>query len=175
MPGVSGELAVNTRVHSNHHFRTRGCGCTGHPAFPTPSLGRNQQANPGRNPPRDREGVSRNFKACLESMLYASHASTSPPMPQRHMWTAPIGKHFLTYRTIWSASVICPACWCGFMTAGPDEIRLPWSLSLRRASWLVTLSGCPWRSVVTVSFITSFVLTKLEPANSSRMLLETAR
>jgi len=29
--------------------------------------------------------------------------------------------------------------------------------------------------VVTVSFITSFVLTKLEPANSSRMLLETAR
>ena len=39
MPGVSGELAVNTRVHSNHHFRTRGCGCTGHPAFPTPSLG----------------------------------------------------------------------------------------------------------------------------------------
>src|SRR5450756_2962266 len=35
----SGELAVNTRVHSIHYFRTRGCGCTGHPAFPTPSLG----------------------------------------------------------------------------------------------------------------------------------------
>jgi hypothetical protein len=28
------------------------------------------------------------------------------------------------------------------------------------------LPGCPWLSVVTVSFITSFVLTKLEPANS---------
>src|SRR6202035_3090536 len=37
MPGVSGELAVNTRVHSTHYFRTRGCGCIGHPAFPTPS------------------------------------------------------------------------------------------------------------------------------------------
>src|SRR5450756_875732 len=35
----SGELAVNTRVHSNHYLRTRGCGCTGHPAFPTPSKG----------------------------------------------------------------------------------------------------------------------------------------
>src|SRR5882757_3874674 len=78
----------------------------------------------------------------------------------RHMWTAPIGKHFLAYQTIWSASVICPACWCGLMTAGPDEIRLPWSLSLRRALRLVTLSGCPWLSVLTVSFITSFVLTK---------------
>jgi hypothetical protein len=59
------------------------------------------------------------------------------------------------------------------MTAGPDEIRLPWSLSLRRALGLVTWSGCPWFSVVTVSFIASFVLTKLEPANSSRVLLET--
>jgi len=47
------------------------------------------------------------------------------------------------------------------MTAGPDEIRLPWSLSLRRALWLVTVPGCPWLSTVTVSFITSFVLTKL--------------
>jgi len=40
---------------------------------------------------------------------------------------------FLTLRTIWSASVICPACWCGTMAAGPDEFRLPRSLSLRRA------------------------------------------
>jgi hypothetical protein len=37
MPGDSGELA-DTRVHSTHYFRTRGNGCTGHPAFPTPSV-----------------------------------------------------------------------------------------------------------------------------------------
>src|ERR1700710_2976005 len=91
------------------------------------------------------------------------------------MWTAPIGKHFLAYQTIWSASVICPACWCGLMTAGPDEIRLPWSLSLRRALRLLTVSGCPWLFAAAVSVITSFLLFKLEPANSCRMLLGTAR
>jgi hypothetical protein len=53
----------------------------------------------------------------------------------------------------------------GIMTAGPDEFRLPRSLSLRRALRLVTLAGCPWLSVATVSFITSFVLAKLEPVN----------
>jgi len=57
MPDDSGDLAVNTRVHSNHYFRTRGCGCTGHPAFPTPS-GAERQAHPGRNAPRDRVAVS---------------------------------------------------------------------------------------------------------------------
>ncbi len=40
MPGDSGATAVNTRVHSTLPLRTRGCGCTGHPASPTPSLGR---------------------------------------------------------------------------------------------------------------------------------------
>jgi hypothetical protein len=91
---------------------TRDRGCSVHPVFPAPSdyKGAHEDANLGRNAPRDREIVS-----------------------TRHMWTAPIGKPFLTCRTSWSASVICPACWCGFMTAGPDEIRLPWSLSLRRA------------------------------------------
>src|SRR5216110_906627 len=44
-----------------------------------------------------------------------------------------LASSFLTLRTIWSASVICPACWCGTMAAGPDEFRLPRSLSLRRA------------------------------------------
>src|SRR5664279_2492096 len=50
MPGVSGELAVNTRVHSYHHFRTRGCGCTGHPAFPTPSLWAKPTGKPRAKP-----------------------------------------------------------------------------------------------------------------------------
>lgn len=26
---------------------------------------------------------------------------------------------------IWSGAVMCAACWCGWMTAGPDEIREP--------------------------------------------------
>src|SRR5260221_14464432 len=48
---------------------------------------------------------------------------------------------FLQLRTIWSASVICPAFWCGTMTAGPDDFRLPRSLSLRRALRLMTYGG----------------------------------
>ena len=39
MPGDPGVLAVNTRVRSTNAKCTRGCGCNGHPAFPTPSLG----------------------------------------------------------------------------------------------------------------------------------------
>src|SRR5216684_1641485 len=38
MPGDSGVLVV-TRVLSTNAKCTRGCGCSGHPAFPTPSLG----------------------------------------------------------------------------------------------------------------------------------------
>src|ERR1700726_2310368 len=39
--GMSGDfrwLAVNTRVHTCYPMRTRGCGCIGRPAFPTPSF-----------------------------------------------------------------------------------------------------------------------------------------
>jgi hypothetical protein len=39
--GMSGDfrwLAVNTRVHTTTNMRTRGCGCIGRPAFPTPSV-----------------------------------------------------------------------------------------------------------------------------------------
>src|ERR1700756_3980844 len=39
--GMSGDfrwLAVNTRVHTYYPMRTRGCGCIGRPAFPTPSV-----------------------------------------------------------------------------------------------------------------------------------------
>src|SRR5271163_1391586 len=38
-------------------------------------------------------------------------------------------------------------------TAGPDDIRQPWSLSLRRAWELVTDVGVSWAFVATVSFI----------------------
>ena len=50
MPDDSGDLAVNTRVHFLLPFCTRGCGCTGRPAFPTPSgfRERKMMANLGR-------------------------------------------------------------------------------------------------------------------------------
>src|SRR5713226_8880548 len=57
MPGDSGVLVV-TRVRSTNAKCTRGCGCSGHPAFPTPSMGREIHARLGRSAPRDRERVS---------------------------------------------------------------------------------------------------------------------
>ena len=54
MPGDPGEPSVTTLV-CFVLFRTRGCGCGGHPAFPTPSvfLGRMVHAQPGRSAPRE--------------------------------------------------------------------------------------------------------------------------
>src|SRR5260370_26771803 len=57
MPGDSGVLVV-TRVRSTTTKCTRGRGCSGHPAFPTPSRGREINAQLGRFAPRDREVVS---------------------------------------------------------------------------------------------------------------------
>src|SRR5450755_1661024 len=54
MPGDSGVLVV-TRVRSTTTKCTRGRGCSGHPAFPTPSDGRKINARLGRIAPRDRE------------------------------------------------------------------------------------------------------------------------
>src|SRR5712671_7561605 len=39
MPGNPGEPVVTTLVCYSKKIRTRGCGCTWRPAFPTPSLG----------------------------------------------------------------------------------------------------------------------------------------
>src|SRR3982074_2643667 len=54
MPGDSGVLVV-TRVLSTNTKCTRGRGCSGRPAFPTPSMGREINARLGRIAPRDRE------------------------------------------------------------------------------------------------------------------------
>ena len=56
MPGDSGVLVV-TRVRSTTTKCTRGRGCNGHPAFPTPSQGRKIHQRLGRIAPRDREGA----------------------------------------------------------------------------------------------------------------------
>jgi hypothetical protein len=57
MPGDSGVLVV-TRVRSTTTKCTRGRGCNGHPAFPTPSFGRKMSAQLGRIAPRGREVAS---------------------------------------------------------------------------------------------------------------------
>jgi hypothetical protein len=57
MPGDSGVLVV-ARVRSTTTKCTRGRGCNGHPAFPTPSSGRRILQRLGRSARRDREVVS---------------------------------------------------------------------------------------------------------------------
>jgi hypothetical protein len=112
MPGDSGVLVV-TRVRSITAIAHEAAGATGTRHSPRPPWGRKINANLGRFAPRDRETAFVIGTVICGRPLLASS--------------------FLTLRTIWSASVICPACWCGTMAAGPDEFRLPRSLSLRRA------------------------------------------
>src|ERR1700674_128617 len=69
MPGDFGATAVNTRVHLVLPIRTRGCGCTGHPAFPTPSFGRKIHQRLGRV-------ARRELFPCLETVI-ASEAKQS--------------------------------------------------------------------------------------------------
>jgi hypothetical protein len=57
MPGDSGVLVV-TRVRSTTTKCTRGCGCIGHPAFPTPSFGREIYQRLGRMARRGCERAS---------------------------------------------------------------------------------------------------------------------
>ena len=77
----------------------------------------NEDANLGRNAPRDRGFMS-------------------PSYVDGPYWQA-----FFDVQRIWSAAVICPACWRGAKTAGPDDFRLPWSLSLPASLMLVTTGG----------------------------------
>src|SRR5713101_5025587 len=56
MPGDSGVLVV-TRVRSINTKCARGRGCSGHPAFPTPSLGRKIHQRLGRFASRGRSRV----------------------------------------------------------------------------------------------------------------------
>src|SRR3954467_12798074 len=73
MPGESGGPSVTTLV-CLFHFCTRGCGCIGHPAFPTPFVGRKIHAQLGRLAPRDREVVS---EICFGSLKIEAE-ETSP-------------------------------------------------------------------------------------------------
>ena len=55
MPGDSGATVVTTLCLLPMH---RGCGCIGHPAFPTPSMGREILQGLGRNASRQCEHIS---------------------------------------------------------------------------------------------------------------------
>jgi hypothetical protein len=77
MPGDSGVLVV-TRVRSITTKGTRGRGCNGHPAFPTPSTGREINANLGRIAPRDRGRV---FDDCECAAIFVERSDDSLQAP----------------------------------------------------------------------------------------------
>ena len=74
--------------------------------------------------------------------------------PVRHMWTAPWQALFCAERVGRLRSYVRPGG-AAHMSAGPDEVRLPESLSDLRASSSCLTTGCFWSSVATVSFIAS--------------------
>lgn len=57
------------------------------------------------------------------------------------MWTAPIGKRFFAVTNDLVGSGHMSGLLVRHMTAGPDDFRLPRSLSFRRALRLVTTGG----------------------------------
>jgi hypothetical protein len=59
------------------NFYTRGCGCIGHPAFPTPSLGRKINAQLGQFTPRDCGLISQ--RHCEEQRDEAIHTYVADP------------------------------------------------------------------------------------------------
>jgi hypothetical protein len=75
--GRSGVLVV-TRVRSTNTKCTRGRGCSGHPAFPTPSSGRKINARLGRI-------ASRGANVCLELTVMASSDATRQPIFPLHL------------------------------------------------------------------------------------------
>src|SRR6266702_4480789 len=66
-------LNLYARVRFFAQSCTRDRGCSAHPAFPAPSVleGGNVPAKLGRNPPRDREGLSANVSSRLSNEWYA--------------------------------------------------------------------------------------------------------
>src|SRR6267142_199033 len=93
MPGDPGGPVATTRVH--YQLRTRGYGCNGHPAFPTPSRGREINAQLGRFAPRG-------ANACL--LFDNLHHPTRRPCESRDPYAVPChfgrgGRGLLPQRT----------------------------------------------------------------------------
>jgi len=71
----------DTRVLPTHC--TRGCGCIGHPAFPTPSVGRKIHAQLGHIAPRDCSTVSDQQAAEKRVVSPDKRSRNSGPQPPR--------------------------------------------------------------------------------------------
>src|SRR3984893_17918516 len=110
--GRSGVLVV-TRVRSINTKCTRGRGCSGHAAFPTPSRGREIFAELGRIAPRDREvpsGVALlldifEVGMCAKRYLASRH-KTHPSCPDLIRASINLRKKFLRGRWITGSSPV---------------------------------------------------------------------
>jgi hypothetical protein len=98
--GDSGVLVV-TRVRSTTTKCTRGRGCQGHPAFPTPSQGRKIQQRLGRIAPRGRSRV-RN-----ESNVIGPSSDPCPPSQGASGWRQPLVRSISDGHLIFRR--ICPS------------------------------------------------------------------
>jgi hypothetical protein len=113
MPGDSGVLVV-TRVRSTTTKCTRGRGCNGHPAFPTPSFGREIYQRLGRMARRGCERVSRIRTTSLRAKRGSNPESVIPG------WSAgPDLRCAIAHRGISRFRVRCGACHRAALCADP--------------------------------------------------------
>jgi len=89
MPDDPGGPVATTRVH--YQLRTRGYGCSGHPAFPTPSKGREIHQRLGRIAPR----------GAKSRLLFDNRILFRRPCESRDPYTVP-------YRLSTKAETFCP-------------------------------------------------------------------
>jgi hypothetical protein len=77
MSGDPGDLAVNTRAHTHHPMRARGCGCAWHPAFPAPSIWRGRMliAKLGCVAPREYNVTSVIARSVSDEAIYTRFAA----------------------------------------------------------------------------------------------------
>src|SRR6266478_9441047 len=106
MPGESGGPVVTNSCVCFHH--TRGCGCIGHPAFPTPSFGRALHAPLGRIAPRDR-GLSSEIGSDVIARSEATKQSILSLCGKMDCFAEPvIGRRLAPTR--WLAMTVCLGC-----------------------------------------------------------------
>ncbi len=129
MPGDSGVLVV-TRVRSTTTTCTRNRGCSGHPAFPTPSRGRKIYQRLGRSAPRGRERVSgvvllfEDFEigVCAKRYLTSRH-KTHPSCPDLIRASINLRGNFFRRRWITGSSPVMTISIGMTVTARSQRVR----------------------------------------------------
>jgi hypothetical protein len=106
----------------------------------------------GRPPSPERKKAAR----CGPASLSKDHKNQEPEPRGGVICGRPLGKRFVSATNGWRPSVICPACWRGPRSAGPDEVRRPSAPDQGCELW----APDPWRSVRWSSIVT--------PCRSSR-------